>query len=155
MMIAPHLHLQQAHITQTLEETNTYGIAYRDTKGPLSLTQLPEPQLLPKLKTIHPQPTTSALGLGRKIRRRLRTAGKTAISVNPEHRPNSVRFHSHLTAPPPFGHPSKRPRLRTPGWHRPPFRVVIPPILSQYHRLRLHRFLSPFPIPPSPLFPAL
>lgn len=76
-MIAPHLHLQQAHITQTLEETNTYGIAYRDTKGPLSLTQLPEPQLLPKLKTIHPQPTTSALGLGRKIRRRLRTAGKS------------------------------------------------------------------------------
>ncbi|WVO22269.1 uncharacterized protein IAS62_003599 [Cryptococcus decagattii] len=38
---------------------------------------------------------------------------RPAISVNPDHRPNSVRFHSHLTAPPPFGHPSKRPRLRT------------------------------------------
>ncbi|XAO23725.1 hypothetical protein I312_102505 [Cryptococcus bacillisporus CA1280] len=78
-----------------------------------------------------------------------------AISVNPDHRPNSVRFHSHLTAPPPFGHPSKRPRLRTPGWHRPPFRVAIPPILIQYHRPPLHRFSSPFPIPPSPRFPAL
>lgn len=52
------------------------SIAYRDTKGPLSLTQLLKSRL-PKLKTIHPQPTTSALGLGWKLRRRLRTAGKS------------------------------------------------------------------------------
>lgn len=62
-MIVPHLHLR-------------VGIAYRGTKGPLSLTQLPESRL-PKLKTIHPQPTTSALGLERKLRRRLWTAGKS------------------------------------------------------------------------------